>query len=978
MPEGDDLTREQEGVEKIMLALYFLGCAAMTAVAAFSGWQMMPAVLADAGCAVGILQFRARVRTYSFRSYAVACMMQMSAVLWSVCSDSLALTLPVLSALSLLFVFYCIPETIYVTVASTAFLVIYHFLIRRTVDFSSREEALEAVVGTASVFFVEYLTYVINQKRLDDFERQMRAIVSLKAAERGKDDFMANVSHEIRTPINTICGVSEIMLRGDIPEGMREDVFSIMTAGRSLQSIVSDVLDFTEMQSGKMALAEEAYNITSTVNDVINMSMARKNEKEIDLIVDCDARMPSGLIGDEQKIRRVIMNLVGNALKFTEEGCVTISIGFRRTDYGINLIARVKDTGIGMKKESLEKLFTSFNQVDAKRNRQKEGIGLGLAISQELVDLMGGFITVSSEFGKGSEFQFVVPQKVADDSPVASVRDKDAVCAGVYVDMERVGGPEVRDAYGTLIGHMASQLGVSCHVCADLSELKRRDEREGFTHVFIGAAEYGEDPEYFAALAGRATVAAILERGDGPMVDCAGITRLYKPLSVFPVAMLLNGEEIAQGVGADYGRHGRFSSPEASALVVDDNLMNIRVMEGLLAPYKISVAVATSGAEALEKIGDRGYDIVFLDHMMPEMDGIETLHRIREKKGSYFKKVPIVAVTANAVGGMREVFLKEGFQDFIAKPVEVSVLERVLRRVLPPEKIVEEQESAALAREDAAPGAHGDAAFGGAADGKHMDALGAHGDAASGGARQTDLPEDTFDEEAGARYCGTMADYLDVLRLVGSEGEGEREKIQGYYKARDWKNYATLVHGLKSTMRSVGVAGLSEMARELELAAKHGEEDVIFSRHEPMMGEYARVLGLIEKSRSVHPEAGGASDGAREGGSALVGAGTDSGASGGETDGASDRAREGGAGGEADGADLGSGGLAVLARKMEDAALSFDGDRMRELAERASRCSLYGEPLLGKMAPVLKKIEMSDYLSAAEDVRRMAEEEVAH
>ena len=276
-------------------------------------------------------------------------------------------------------------------------------------------------------------------------QRQKKEIEELNRAE---NHFFSSMSHEIRTPINTICGMSEIVLREDLNDTVRSDVFSIQTAGRSLLSIVSDVLDFSELQSGKMSLAQENYNITSTVNDLINMAAARRSGKKIELVVDCDAGLPSGLYGDEQKIRRVIMNLVDNALKFTAEGGVSIVISCRRTDYGINLIICVKDTGLGINEECQEKLFTRFNQADARRNRQESGIGLGLAISQAMVDKMGGFIMVSSKPGRGSEFQVVIPQKVTDDTPIAAVRDPKRLHVAVYIDMEQFDRVEIRDEYG--------------------------------------------------------------------------------------------------------------------------------------------------------------------------------------------------------------------------------------------------------------------------------------------------------------------------------------------------------------------------------------------------------------------------------------------------------------------------------------------------------------------------------------------------
>ena len=929
MPEDKMQEWEQSGIERLMMIFYFLYSVALTIITIKCGWSVWLALFTWGGWLIGLVVLITKIKTYAFRGYVTTCLMQLSIVLWSITTENLALTVPFFLMHVVMLSLYTAPEIIFIPIGVSIFLDIYHLLIQKTVDLSSDDKILETILEVISVLLVESIIYFRNKKRMEGAERQRAIIVSLKEAERSKDDFMANVSHEIRTPINTICGMSEIVLREELTAQVRADVFSIQTAGRNLQGIVSDVLDFTEMQSGKMTLAEETYNITSTINDVINMSMARKNEKQIDLIVDCDANLPSGLIGDEQKIRRVIMNLVNNALKFTQEGCVSILIGARPTEYGINLVVRIKDTGIGMKKESLEKLFTNFNQVDTKRNRQKEGIGLGLAISQALVDMMGGFITVSSQFGKGSDIQFVIPQKVSNQTPIAAVKDRESVNVAIYVDMEQYDRPEVREAYGQVIYHMMEQLKVKCHVCQNLPELKRRAEREKFTHVFISIEEYEEDRGYFDKMSEMTKVIAVIERFNEARISNPNIQRLYKPFFILPIVMVLNDEKIVQGIDTNYSYQGRFIAPDTNILVVDDNLMNIRVLEGLLRPYKIRASIATSGAEALEKIENMRYDVIFMDHMMPEMDGIETLQRIRQKQGNYFKKVPVVAVTANAVGGMREVFLNHGFQDFIAKPIEVSVLERVLRRILPQEKIIPVQESVP---DEGASGTSKETPVRKEQESIQQEDVLSQEEPGTM-ERHTDLPIDSFDEEIGLRYCGSIEDYIEILQLTGRAGKDDRNKIQKFYEERDWKNYTTLVHAVKSGMLSIGVEKLSGMAKELELAGKRGDEEYILQHHDAMMVEYERILQLINESNTVNPQAEPADISGLE--------------------------------------ELEEAELDKLALDFEDAAFAFEHDKMVTIAEHLLKCSYQGHPLKEMVETVMKKVEMTDYLSASEVVSRL-------
>lgn len=920
----DKMTMQEErqiSVERRMLLIYLVYSTMLTILIVMGGWPAWLAMGTDMTWLFSLLIHIARYRDYCFRAYFTVGLMQVNIILWSMYTADFHKTVPVLLLMAVALVLYGIPQVIYIAVSVATFLNIYHIFIKNTVGFPSKDEMIQTMLEVFAVYFVQYVMCYLNKKQIEDGEKQKQAFETIKAVERSHDDFLANVSHEIRTPVNTICGMSEIILREDLNPGLRADIFSIQTAGRSLLSLVSDVLDFTELQSGKMALAEESYNITSTLNDIINMSMARMSEKQLELVVDCHAAIPSGLLGDEQKIRRVIMNLVNNALKFTVEGCVTITVYSRETEYGINLVVSVRDTGIGIKDENLEKLFTSFNQVDTRRNRQEGGIGLGLAVSQAMVDIMGGFIKVSSEYGKGTEVQFVVPQKVMDPAPIVHLRHRERLNVAIYIDMERFDRPDVRLEYGRVIYHIIGQLKVKCRICQNLAELKRRTGRERFTHIFISIEEYEEDQEYFDALSKELKLIAVIDRTNDVRIANTRILRLHKPFFILPVVMILNDEKLVQGMDMDSYSRGKFIAPETSVLVVDDNLMNIRVLEGLLSPYKIKVSMATSGAEALEKIESMDYDVIFMDHMMPEMDGIETLHRIRQKQGNYYKKIPIIAVTANAVGGMREVFLSEGFQDFMAKPIEVSVMERILRRNLPQEKLIYVQngQDDGVAGEDvwqdeAVPGSV----------------------AGTGTARRfTDLPPELFDEQLGMRYCGGLENYIGILQVNRDNGRADEKKLQQSFRERDWKNYTIYVHALKSSMLNIGVTGLSGMAKDLEQAGKRGDVDYILARHGEMISEYGRILELLEKSASVRPP------GEEEEAEGL-------------------RVLE-----EAE--------LDRLALEFEDAAYSFDSDRMVEIAEILAGCSYLGHSLREPMEPVARKIEMSDYLSASETVFRLKE-----
>ncbi len=862
---------------------------------------------------VHVTQFR----SYKFRAYWIATIMQIFVAIFSIRMETMLGVTATFMTLTILVGLFAIPGLMLLPCINLTFLMMYHTAHHTTMYDGGEADLARSVLMYGSIYLTIYIVYSFIKSQVASQNYLHTTIAELSAAEQSKTDFLANVSHEIRTPINTICGMSEVTLRENLPQKVKDNLFDIQTAGRNLQSVVSDILDFSELDSGKMEVVEEVYNITSTINDIINLTVARKSEKDIELIVDCDSSIPSGLLGDEQKIRRVIMNLVDNAIKFTNEGCVTIAICARKESYGVNLCVTVRDTGIGMKPENLEKLFASFSQVDSKRNRTTGGVGLGLAISKALVQKMGGFISIESEYGKGSEIKFVLPQKVVDETPIVSVKNADKIRMAIYINMEQFIYESIRDEYTNYIVHMITQNGVSCHIARNLAELKRRVDREPFTHVFISDVEYWEDRVYFDELSKATNVIVAMDRQDDVDINNPHLHKLYKPFYVVPIVMFLNEEIAPHSMAEGVVRKERFIAPKARILVVDDSPMNIRVVQGLLKPYQIQMDTALSGLEALDKVEVNEYDFIFMDHMMPEMDGIETLHRIRRKPGNYYKTLPIIALTANAIAGMREKFMSEGFSDFVAKPVSLSVLERVLLRTLPKEKIervVEfvKEEAAAVAEDTS--------------EEETTEKMGfVIGD---------------LDVESGIAYCGSLESYIDILKLHAQEDEQNMMLIARLFEARDYKNYSIQVHALKSGMKSIGATALSGMALKLEKAAKEGDYDYVLENHGKMMMEYERVIDILtgdERLVSEKTEEQELHD-----------------------------LRE-----------IGSEELDSLYRDFEDAVFTFEKEKVLASIKAFDDCSYKGTSLKQYLSVVYKKADMLDYMSAL-DIALKLKEELTH
>lgn len=835
--------RNYKKIERIVMGIYSLHVIAMVVVAIMTGWNIFAIELVCASMVVGWFVHLREYRDYIFRAECISVMVWIAFLVYSVHSFSFTSVLSTMTAVIVLLGIFCVPEVIYMGAAVSTIVMLYHGFVAQTISVSSLNDFIRVFLYIFSAYVVSFVTWVSVRSQQETSERLMENIRELEIAEESKDDFMVNVSHEIRTPINTVCGMSEAILQENIPESVRKDVIDIQTAGRVLLSTVSNILDFSELESGKMELAEENYNITSTITDVINMALTMENGKKLEVIVDCDANLPSSLQGDEQKLRRIIVNLLDNAIKFTKEGGIVLQIKSRKEEYGINLVVSVRDSGIGMEREDMEKIFNSFSQVNSSRTREEGGVGLGLAITQALVRRMGGFLTLRSTQGMGSEFLFTVPQKVLDETPIVSIKNKKQLYAVCYLNLDKYNYSLIRNGYEEMFQHIMDQLGIAMRYCRNLAELKRRIEYEKYTHFFIGWSEYCEDRSFFEELAKEMTVVLILDYGQ-EIQPGSNMFRIYKPFTVLSIAAVFNGQKVIQNEEQHIALHHRFIAPDARVLVVDDNAMNLKVMARILLPYQIKVTMAGSGQEALEKLDNMEFDCVFLDHMMPEMDGVETLHRIRRKPGTYFQKLSVIAFTANAIGGAREMFLSEGFNDFIAKPIELSVLERMLRRYIPESKqiIVEEKEEAAdsAGSQPAVPSSER-LETGQEREKNESEALAA-------------LTRAGIDIQQGMTYCGDKEGFRDILLLYYTEGAKRKAGLEEAFEIKDWKNYVILVHALKSNSKGVGANDLAELALELEMSGKEGRIDYIFEHHEELMDMHDELLDCLAHNEFLHPE----------------------------------------------------------------------------------------------------------------------------
>ena len=803
--------------------------------------------------------------------------------------------------------------------------IFYHGIVVSTFGIHQISDLYTYIVPIGNILFCFYLAYIWIKYRNQNEENIKNVISRYQKAERTKDDFLANISHEIRTPINTIAGMSEILANEDLRDDVREKVQDLQGASRNLVTLVSDMLDFAEIQSGKLEFSESSYSLTSTINDIVNIINNQKKNKDIEFILDINTDIPALLVGDEQKLKRAMLNILSNAVKFTEVGCVVLEISCRRENYGINLCITVRDTGIGIDSSQLHNVFNSFSMVDTKRNRQEGGVGLGLAIAQAIIEKMGGFISVRSRKGEGSEFQIIVPQKVEQYEPMIVLENPQRFNVLVYIDMNQFSIAAVKNEYGNNIRNITENLDIVVHVCRNLNELKRRIERNYITHIFITLYEYTMDESYFNELAKHTGVVIILEETEAYRVHSDDIIRLYKPFYALPVSIILKGGKRYNNLNREAMNKNMFIAPDAKILIVDDNAINLRVESCLMKNYKFTIDTALSGMEALEKLESKDYDMVFMDHMMPEMDGVDTLHRIRDKAGIYYANIPVIALTANAVAGAKEMLIAEGFQDFLSKPVEIASMHRILEKYLPDAKKIYDFEDDAT-----------DAQSGEAVHNDHEHEIvyeqpqNPQASVNEPGAEtaQEDTAAD-INEKQGTLYCGSLEDLEDILKIHYEDYEENSQKIQAFYDSKDWKNYVILVHGLKSSMKSVGIMKLSDMCLELEIAGKENRIDYILKNHDVMMAEYARIHDVIGNRLGIRQKINVDLTNVKN---------------------------------------LDEDSIAGLLNQFENAVYSFDEEQMLSILNELMDCKYHETVLAPKLYPLVKKVNNCDYMSAYDNL----------
>ena len=517
----------------------------------------------------------------------------------------------------------------------------------------------------------------INNNRKDTEELDLRN--SEKETERYQmEDFLVNISHELRTPVNVVNGMTSMIIKKE----NRDDVRSIRDAGLRLSRQIEDIQDYSEIQRGEVVLEESKYMITSVLNDIISSYRVWEEKNDLELIVDLDPNVPAVLRGDARKIRKIIWHLLDNAVKFTKQGGIYLKITSIRRDYGVNLIIEVTDTGVGISPSDMDKISKGLYRGDKSRSRRTNGIGLGFSIVYGFARSMNGFVNLSSERGVGTTVRVSIAQEIIDPSRCITAVGGKKLNVVFYVFPRKHKVAKTMYFYRNMATNMAVGLDANLYSASSFAELKKLTETGDITHVFMGEEEYNDSPEFIDALTEKGITVAV-SAGDGFVPrEGSNVIIMSKPLYGCSVIMVLNGEA-SRLLKAGAEKENRPVLDGLRALVVDDEPMNLVVATGLFKDYNMIIDTAKSGKESIVKFTENDYDIIFMDHMMPEMDGIEAMKRLRDVAAQKGRSACIVALTANAVSGAREMFLKEGFDGFISKPINISEFERTINSVLP-------------------------------------------------------------------------------------------------------------------------------------------------------------------------------------------------------------------------------------------------------------------------------------------------------
>ena len=669
---------ERNRTEKFIILLISLACIGLTIESVLLGWEFwVPPLLIIGIISLWVMNFSEEPE-YKLRRVLYFVFSCLAVFYHGVHETSFFDVALVVSFVLVTFSFFARPYMMHLLLVEYGVIMIIQFVLfnRNGTVFGTLE--ISRLLLHEAIVLMIYFSCIKAIREREDFQQiNDKKDGIIEAYDADMEDFLTNISHELRTPVNVVNGIADLLIK----RNAGHEASIIKNAGIRLSYQIEDIQDYTECKRDKVILEEEEYITTSLINDVVSRFRLIEEDKNIELVVDLAPDVPARMTGDIRKLHKIFRHLLENAVKFTKHGGVYLRVSSEATDYGVNLCIEMTDTGIGMDKKTLRSVsaLEGMYQADRGRDRSSGGIGLGLFIVYGFAHKMGGFVIIESKQRGGTTVRITIPQRVADESPCLTLSESFEGDIVFHTKPDKYRIPKVRDFYRQMATNLALGIKLPLYSADNIQEIEHLREKTNLKIIFMGAEEYRENASYFNGLSRAGIVIAVSAPSDFKPDPGSRILVMPKPLYAYPVMMILNDRNL-EGLVDHTENYVKPEFPGLKALIVDDEPMNLVVAAGLFEDYGMVIDTAGSGMEAINKYRLNDYDVVFMDHMMPEMDGVEAMKHIRTAASEMGKEIKVIALTANAVSGAREMFIREGFDGFIAKPIHLADFERVMSK----------------------------------------------------------------------------------------------------------------------------------------------------------------------------------------------------------------------------------------------------------------------------------------------------------
>lgn len=892
------MSAEQRGIERCVAMVYTLLYIALFFGFIIKQWSPMYLILDMLAIGGGIGLYFFKPFDYKVRAFITVFLAHFVVAHVYVHTSLTSIALVFLIATTVTAGLYGIDKIIVIPIVLETICFAHHgagVFVNKMIDIESFWDFFFPVI---SVYVIDYVLYMWLKQRNIAQRNLVKTLHKLEYTQRSKRDFLVKMSQEIKNPINASREVCEGLRHEQDVDYLHNNIQFIQAAESWMVGNVEDLTDYSLMQQETISIEKQDYETRDFIQRLVSISMAMKGSKNIDVIFDVDATLPRVLKGDERRVLRIVNNVMNNAIKYTKNGGVSCSITKSSDESGTCLLITVADTGCGMSPEFLIRMQEAFVQFDDDFFTNYQGIGLGLLMTHTLLEWMRGTISFNSEVGKGTVVTIILPQEVVDETHIRDSYGKKTIC---FLEDNGQRDERILSYYRNEFEHMSEQLSTEFVFCTTMVEFQNQLHMQDYENILISVEEYEEYATYFERLAEWHNVVMTTAFYTKKPLENKKIRRVLEPFwfdSLIANIEDENHENAEQELVA-----GTYILPDVSVLIVDDNQMNLQILSRLLSRYQMKIVTADNGRKAIEYVENQDFDLIFMDYMMPDMNGVDTMRAIRRLDKEGADSVPMIALTSDIVPGIRDEFMELGFNDLALKPLDSSVLERIMHSCIPREKWISCNENKKPKDKEA----------------------------------RNDRVEDDIkglDMELGITYCGGEESYELILRDYAQKGNKNWENLQKLFDGQQWEEYTIEVHGVKSSLLSIGAREVSEKAKRLEHAGKDKDITYILEHHQELVDAYTVLIETLKAYYHIEE-----SEKNGESASAIAERGQLS---------------------EAISQEM----LHASLDEMEDSAYLLEKDKMIQIVENIRQYSYQGESVEEACQECLRKIEKEDYISA--------------